>query len=443
MIHDLVSGVRCSLFAMARSLFSWVWLRKPIYIQARFSYLHMKYMFFSWLAVFVGSWVVYVEYSSYSELCRGQACKNAICDKYRKGLIDGSACTSLCEKDTLYLGKCLSSKPNNQVYSGGWGDLEGVVKCQMEEVPRYDPGAEMEHRKEASRFNKPTKGTSVEKFKAIVLSHLKTKVGEQANLQDLVSLVLFVADYNKDGLISLPEARSMWALLQLNEFLLAVVLQDREHAPRLLGFCGDLYVMEKVPYAPLYGISLPWVVELWIPAGLRSSMDQWFTPSWPRKAKISIGLLELVEDVFHGTFGSFLMCDVSAADFGYNDHHDLKVMDARHIVPEATFQEAMRERRCNVDEDCLYGTDCRTSCDLTKHRCTPEVTRPNLAKACSSLKEYLLRGAPSDIQDDLEKQLYACIALKGSAEQMEMEHSLILNNLKTLLWKKISHTKDS
>lgn len=64
----------------------------------------------------------------------------------------------------------------SQVYSGGWGDLEGVIKCQMEEVPRYDPGAEMEHRKEASPFNKPTKGTSVEKFKAIVLSHLKVRV---------------------------------------------------------------------------------------------------------------------------------------------------------------------------------------------------------------------------------------------------------------------------
>lgn len=46
--------------------------------QARFSYLHMKYLFFSWLAVFVGSWVVYVEYSSYTELCRGHECKNSI-----------------------------------------------------------------------------------------------------------------------------------------------------------------------------------------------------------------------------------------------------------------------------------------------------------------------------------------------------------------------------
>ncbi|KAL0191079.1 hypothetical protein M9458_013777, partial [Cirrhinus mrigala] len=174
------------------------------------------------------------------------------------------------------------------------------------------------------------------------------------------------------------------------------VLQEREHTPRLLGFCGDLYVMEKVPYVPLYGVSLPWIVEL---------IDQWAAPSWPRKAKIGIGLFELVEDVFHGTFGSFLMCDVSAAGFGYTERHDIKVVDARRI-------EVMRERRCEEDSDCMYGRDCLTSCDLTKHRCTTEVTQPNLAKVCGTLKDYLLYGAPSDIKDELEKQLYACIALK-------------------------------
>uniref|UniRef100_A0A8C6LA87 Divergent protein kinase domain 1A n=1 Tax=Nothobranchius furzeri TaxID=105023 RepID=A0A8C6LA87_NOTFU len=402
---------------------------------ARFSYLHMKYLFFSWLAVFVGSWVVYVEYSSYTELCRGHECRNSIV----------STTVINTEKESSMLGCVLIQLllRSLQVYSGHWGDLQGVVKCQMEEAPHYDLGGEMEPRKEASAFNKPTKGTSVEKFREMIVGHLKAKVEDQANLADLATHVLSVADANKDGHISLPEARSTWALLQLNEFLLALVLQDREHTPKLLGFCGDLYMMEKVPNSPLYGISLPWIVEVWIPAGLRRSMDQWFTPSWPHKAKISIGLLELVEDIFHGTFGSFLMCDVSTATFGYNDRHDFKVMDARYIIPEATFQERIRQQRCDADEDCLYGTDCLTSCDLTKHRCTPEVTRPNLAKACDTLKDYILQGAPSDVSEELEKQLYACIALKGSVEQMEMEHSLILNNLKTLLWKKISHTKDS
>ncbi|KAM8875854.1 divergent protein kinase domain 1A [Spinachia spinachia] len=428
---------------MARGRFPWGLCRKPLYIQARLPYLHMRYLLFSWLAVFVGSWIVYVEYSSYTELCRGHDCKNSICNKYKKGVIDGSACSSLCEKDTLYLGKCFTAQPKSQVYSGSWGDLEGVIKCQMEEVPHYEWGNEMEPRKEAAAFKQPTKGTSVEKFREMILNQVKAKVGDQANIADLATQVLSITDANKDGHISLPEARSTWALLQLNEFLLALVLQDREHTPKLLGFCGDLYVMEKVPHSPLYGISLPWMVEVWIPAGLRRSVDQWFTPSWPHKAKISIGLLELVEDVFHGAFGSFLMCDVSAASFGYNDRHDLKVMDARYIVPEAVFQEDVRQLRCDADVDCLYGADCFTSCDLTKHRCTPEVTRPNLAKACETLKDYVLWGAPADVREELEKQLYSCVALKGSAEQMEIEHSLILNNLKTLLWKKISHTKDS
>ena len=76
-------------------------------------------------------------------------------------------------------------------------------------------------------------------------------------------------------------------------------------------------------------------------------------------------------------------------------------------------------------------------------RCTSEVIQPNLAKACQLLKDYLLRGAPPEIREELEKQLYSCIALKVTANQMEMEHSLILNNLKTLLWKKISYTNDS
>lgn len=37
------------------------------------------------------------------------------CDKYRRGIIDGSACSSLCDKDTFYMSRCLSTLPNNQV----------------------------------------------------------------------------------------------------------------------------------------------------------------------------------------------------------------------------------------------------------------------------------------------------------------------------------------
>lgn len=62
-----------------------------------------------------------------------------------------------------------------QVYSGSWGDLEGVIKCQMEDAPHYDLGNEMEPRKEAASFEKPTKGTSVERFREMIFNHLKVR----------------------------------------------------------------------------------------------------------------------------------------------------------------------------------------------------------------------------------------------------------------------------
>lgn len=44
-------------------------------------------------------------------------------------------------------------------------------------------GTEMEHRKEAVAFNKPTKGTSVEKFREMIFNNLKVRKSEQ-NVQN-------------------------------------------------------------------------------------------------------------------------------------------------------------------------------------------------------------------------------------------------------------------
>ncbi|KAK7945172.1 hypothetical protein WMY93_000900 [Mugilogobius chulae] len=382
---------------------------------ARISCVRVKYLFLTWLTVLVGSWVIYVQYSSYTELCRGHQCKNAICDKYKKGIIDGSACVGLCDKETLYMGRCLSTSPNNQVYTGSWGDHDGIIRCKLGEVAHYELGEEPEPRKEVPVFDTPTRGTSVEKFREMVFNHLKSKLGEQANLASLVTHILSVADGNRDGRVSLPEARSMWALLQMDEVLLGLLLQDRGHTPAC------------------------WVS---VETCVQRTMDQWFTPSWPRKAKISMGLLELVEDIFHGTYGSFLICDMNAAIFGYTDRYELRLLDNKAVISEEQFGQKMKTLKCQTDSDCVYGVDCFSSCDTAEKRCKEELLKPNLAKACSVLKDYLLRGAPLGLSEELERQLYACMALRGSA-QMNMEHSLILNNLKALLWRQISHTKDS
>ena len=46
--------------------------------QGRLPGLRVKYVFLVWLGIFAGSWLVYVSYSSYVELCRGHICQVVI-----------------------------------------------------------------------------------------------------------------------------------------------------------------------------------------------------------------------------------------------------------------------------------------------------------------------------------------------------------------------------
>lgn len=44
-------------------------------LQSRLPGIKVKYLLVVWLGIFVGSWVAYMHYASYSELCRGHVCR--------------------------------------------------------------------------------------------------------------------------------------------------------------------------------------------------------------------------------------------------------------------------------------------------------------------------------------------------------------------------------
>uniref|UniRef100_A0A4W3J142 Divergent protein kinase domain 1B n=1 Tax=Callorhinchus milii TaxID=7868 RepID=A0A4W3J142_CALMI len=342
------------------------------------------YLLFVWLGILVGSWVLYMHYSSYSELCRGHICQMIICDRYKKGIISGSACRDLCEENTLVFQHCLSSTPVHQ-----------------------------------------------------------SSLGDQQSLGSLVSRIITMADINQDKKVSLAEAKSVWALLQLNEFLLTVSLHEKEHTPKLLGYCGDLYITEKIPYDSLYSVKLPRFLQPALPQALQMRLNHWFAPPWPRRAKITIGLLEFVEEIFHGAYGSFYICDSEPANMGYSENYDFKMVNLRKVVTEMGLRAFYKGRHCERNADCTHIRDCTATCDRLIKQCNSELIQPNLAKVCRVLQEFLLPGAPPDCKEELQKHLQTCMTLSGLASQMEVHHSLVLNNIKTLLWKKISDTKYS
>lgn len=259
----------------------------------------------------------------------------------------------------------------------------------------------------------------------------------------MVSRIIAMADVNRDGKVSLAEAKSIWALLQLNEFLLMLSLHEKEHTSKLLGHCGDLYVTEKIPHTSLYGVDIPPFLQSLLPSVVHQIIHQWFAPAWPRRAKIAIGLLEFVEEIFHGTYGNFYICETNLKNVGYNDKYDFKMVNLRKVATEMTIRGFLKGRHCEQNVDCTYGKDCTATCDKLMKQCKSDVVQPNLAKVCGLLQDYLLYGAPLELREELQKQLRTCMTLSGLASQMEVHHSLVLNNLKTLLWKKISNTKYS
>ncbi|MGH0122831.1 UNVERIFIED_CONTAM: hypothetical protein FKN15_008261 [Acipenser sinensis] len=145
-------------------------------LQSRIPAIKVKYLFLAWLGIFVGSWVVYMHYSSYSELCRGHVCQMIICDHYRRGIISGSSCRDLCEENKLVFQHCLSSTPTYQVYSGTWKNKEVMIKCGIEEPLRGDGSPDSVSRRELTLFNKPTRGTSMDEFREMLLIFLRVSV---------------------------------------------------------------------------------------------------------------------------------------------------------------------------------------------------------------------------------------------------------------------------
>lgn len=54
--------------------------------KSRLPAIKVKYLLLAWLGILIASWVLYMQYASYSELCRGHVCQMvivSICSSYR------------------------------------------------------------------------------------------------------------------------------------------------------------------------------------------------------------------------------------------------------------------------------------------------------------------------------------------------------------------------
>ena len=289
-------------------------------------------------------------------------------------------------------------------------------------------------------FSKPVSGSSMEDFRIMLSAYLKMHLGE-GKYDNIQSRILDIADVNNDGKVSLPEARSMWALLQEKEFLMMMVLGNSDYIPRLKGFCGNMYIMEGIYSSRLFGAEFPSVIDYLLPGSISKYFKRKIAPSWPDRAHIVVGLLEFVEEILDGPVGNLYMCDVNERGIGYTINSDVKVLKVDGVLTEQTVQMTLRERACTTSSDCTLGENCHSFCDSATGKCSGEIIQPNLQLVCHMLHDYLLDNSPHEIKAQLVELLNKCEGLKKTSTNMHMDHSLVLNNLRSLLWNQISHLK--
>lgn len=58
--------------------YSCLWVLSPLSSKSRLPAIKVKYLLLAWLGILITSWVLYMQYASYSELCRGHVCQMVI-----------------------------------------------------------------------------------------------------------------------------------------------------------------------------------------------------------------------------------------------------------------------------------------------------------------------------------------------------------------------------
>ena len=166
---------------------------------------------------------------------------------------------------------------------------------------------------------------------------------------------------------------------------------------------------------------------------------KWGFPKWVDRGKIAVGFLEFALEIYqHQSDGSFYLCNMNETNVGYSYHHDFLTEDFTDVLPRSMLQSYMHDVRCTTHDQCRYTKHCTTVCDKDNRKCTGDLVEPNLSLVCGILSPYLLPDIPKVIRADFLNMVFRCSQLRTNSPDFDVQHSLIINDLKSLLWRHIS-----
>lgn len=315
--------------------------------------------------------------------------------------MSGPLCPDLCTQNNIHLGKCLTSVPDKKIYDGEWRERTVILKVNMSWFKEFEERQNI------------TDSDAVSSYQTDVSSRVKTLFGDCPQCSKLASLLLSLGDGDGDGAVTASEARTFISLLQHVEPMMLMVLNESKHTVDFYGYCGGLYVVEKVPsvasdmfkdtwelmelsflpdsFEPLqdffndyagkflnvaafYMLYVSTIFNNALPVAnfpIVSTYFQFHVTSKREKFDFAYSLLDATLGVSITPYGLIQSCDVHFGNYGITNTSAVKLIDLDLMYPHVFLRTLLEQKKCVADWGCFMGRYdyCWSTCDTVTGTC--------------------------------------------------------------------------
>ena len=338
--------------------------------------------------------------------------------------MSGPLCSNLCTQNNIHLDKCLTTVPDKKIYDGEWLGRKIILKVNMSWFEEFD------------KLQKITDTEAVSSYQNLVSSRVKTLFGDCSHCSKLVSRLLSLGDGDGDEAISASEARTFISLLQHVEPMMLMTLNESKHTVDFYGYCGGLYVVEKLPFVAshVFGdrwelLDLSFLPDVFEPlqklfneysgkllnfaassvlnmatifnnaltvakCPIFSTFFQVYASSKREKFDFAYSLLEATLDVSITPYGLTQSCDVHLGNYGITNMSTVKLIDLDLLYPHIFLRSLLEQTKCVSHWDCFVGRFdfCWSTCDKIKGTCKSLLGIQDLHMVCEGLLPLIFRN---------------------------------------------------
>ena len=313
--------------------------------------------------------------------------------------------------------------PDKKIYDGTWHGQNVILKFNMSWFEEFQ------------ERQKVTDSDVVSSYQNDVSSRVNTLFGDCTQCKKLASRLVLLGDGNSDGSVTAAEARTFISLLQHIEPMMLMALNESKHTVDFYGYCGGLYMVEKLPLvaSDLFGdnwelIELPFLPDAF-EKPIKGMFNHYggkivnfavFSLSYismifsdtltfselsifsPFQAHVSskreifdfaYSILDATLDVSVTAYGLTQSCDLHLGNYGITNTSTVKLIDLDLTYPHVLLQTLLKQKKCVSDLECFVGSSesCWSDCDTKTGTCKSLLGLQDVHTICEGLFPIIFR----------------------------------------------------